>query len=510
MAAAANPTDEFTKVQFTSLAANGTFALAGLTFTAGTNGATATQVANAFSNIATGGVTASVLNTQNSLSNATGGTFTGGSSTSTISTGAVSGTNSDTLVFDNSSGTSLSVPILAAPSANVVKTNGSYNTVAITAGAAGTKEMDVVTLSTTEGYAKGTQITIQGLTYTVTQDGATAANIQSDFGLTIAASATHGAGTTYGTFSGTLSASGAITAAAGGNVFTYTATATGVTTPLPTVATVTGPAVSQLTGLAAANLTGAQTGSNYLTLSGTVNGVVTKQSVVLQANAANNTETVNFGQFGVAFDVKSNQSQTAAQIGAALANINSASATFGTTSNYIPGQIVIGQGNNSNLQFQSGANSSAFIRINTLNVQTGTTGSTAGTAAAMMTLGTDITGSNATGGSAAGTLGAMTSNNTVADWQTAFQNAAAAVDKAVDYISTQRATYGSQMNRLSYISTNLTTQSTNLQTSKSSITDTNFASETANLTKGQIMQQAATAMLAQANQMPNVILSLLK
>ena len=66
------------------------------------------------------------------------------------------------------------------------------------------------------------------------------------------------------------------------------------------------------------------------------------------------------------------------------------------------------------------------------------------------------------------------------------------------------------MNRLSYVSTNLQTQSANLQQSKSAIMDTNFASETANLTKGQIMQQAATAMLAQANQMPNVILSLLK
>ena len=66
------------------------------------------------------------------------------------------------------------------------------------------------------------------------------------------------------------------------------------------------------------------------------------------------------------------------------------------------------------------------------------------------------------------------------------------------------------MNRLSYISTNLTAQSTNLQNSRSAIIDTNFASETASLTKGQIMQQAATAMLAQANQMPNVILSLLK
>jgi len=49
-----------------------------------------------------------------------------------------------------------------------------------------------------------------------------------------------------------------------------------------------------------------------------------------------------------------------------------------------------------------------------------------------------------------------------------------------------------------------------MNSSKSQILDTDFAAETARLTKGQIMQQAATAMLAQANQMPNVVLSLLK
>jgi flagellin len=58
--------------------------------------------------------------------------------------------------------------------------------------------------------------------------------------------------------------------------------------------------------------------------------------------------------------------------------------------------------------------------------------------------------------------------------------------------------------------TNLESQSTNLKSSKSAILDTDFAAESAKLTKGQIMQQAATAMLAQANQMPNVVLSLLK
>jgi flagellin len=156
------------------------------------------------------------------------------------------------------------------------------------------------------------------------------------------------------------------------------------------------------------------------------------------------------------------------------------------------------------LKFQSGPNSDAFIQIDTLNVQTGTTGQNAGQSSDMMTLGTRITGS------AAGNLGALGSTNTIEQWQTAFKNAAAAVDNALEYISTERATFGSQMNRLSYVSTNLQAQSTNLQNSRSAIIDTDFAAETARLTKGQIMQQAATAMLAQANQMPNVILSLLK
>jgi flagellin len=122
----------------------------------------------------------------------------------------------------------------------------------------------------------------------------------------------------------------------------------------------------------------------------------------------------------------------------------------------------------------------------------------------MTTLGDRITKSGV------GNLGNLGLNDTIDTWQTAFKNAAAAVDNALEYISTQRATYGSQMNRLSYVSTNLQAQSTNLQNSRSAIIDTDFAAETAKLTKGQIMQQAATAMLAQANQMPNVILSLLK
>ena len=374
-----------------------------------------------------------------------------------------------------------------------------------------------------------------GLTFTAGASGATAAQVATAFssitdGETLATTnarlISNGITLAMGTMSGafTGASTGLVQGTAGTTVNFVSTTAgatavqawTGTGTAPTTVTTLgntagagTSGGLVALSGIAINSLTSAQTGSNYLTMSGTVNGVLTKQSVALSTNSANNTETVNFGQFGVSFDIRSNQTQTANQIGAALASMNSASATYGTTGNYIPGQVVVSQGANSNLQFQSGANSSAFIGINTLNIQTGVTGTTAGTAGAMMTLGTAVTGTNATG-SATGTLGSMTVNNTISDWQTAFQNAAAAVDKAVDYISTQRATYGSQMNRLSYISQNLQSQSTNLQASRSAITDTNFASETANLTKGQIMQQAATAMLAQANQMPNVILSLLK
>jgi flagellin len=234
-----------------------------------------------------------------------------------------------------------------------------------------------------------------------------------------------------------------------------------------------------------------------LMMSGITGGVATTELVAVAANAANATQTINFNTFGVSMDVKSYQAQTADEIASKIITLNN-----GTPAG--SGQLVVGQGNNSALKFQSGANSDAYIQIDTLNVQTGSTGATAGSSTEMMTLGTRI---SQTGAGNLGTLGAL---DTIDTWQTAFKNAAAAVDNALEYISTERAVYGSQMNRLSYVSTNLQAQSTNLQNSRSAIIDTDFAAETAKLTKGQIMQQAATAMLAQANQMPNVILSLLK
>ena len=77
-------------------------------------------------------------------------------------------------------------------------------------------------------------------------------------------------------------------------------------------------------------------------------------------------------------------------------------------------------------------------------------------------------------------------------------------------LNTQRSKLGALQNQMEATVSNVQELSSNLSSARSRILDTDYASETANLTKGQILQQAATAMLAQANQMPNVILSLLK
>jgi flagellin len=91
-----------------------------------------------------------------------------------------------------------------------------------------------------------------------------------------------------------------------------------------------------------------------------------------------------------------------------------------------------------------------------------------------------------------------------------FQMVQRAAEGYVKALTTQRSLLGAYQNQIEYTVSNVTELSANLEAARSNVQDTDYASETATLTKGQILQQAATAMLAQANQMPNVILSLLK
>jgi flagellin len=84
------------------------------------------------------------------------------------------------------------------------------------------------------------------------------------------------------------------------------------------------------------------------------------------------------------------------------------------------------------------------------------------------------------------------------------------VDAAINQINGQQADLGAIQNRFTSTISNLNTASTNLSAAQSRIEDTNYAAETANLAHYQILQQAGTAMLAQANSLPNSVLTLLR
>jgi len=90
------------------------------------------------------------------------------------------------------------------------------------------------------------------------------------------------------------------------------------------------------------------------------------------------------------------------------------------------------------------------------------------------------------------------------------QQALEIVDKALTAVNSARADLGAVQNRFTSVVANLQTSSENLAASRSRIRDTDFAKETAELTRTQILQQAGTAMLAQANQVPQNVLSLLR
>jgi flagellin len=132
--------------------------------------------------------------------------------------------------------------------------------------------------------------------------------------------------------------------------------------------------------------------------------------------------------------------------------------------------------------FQVGAESAADnqITVTTTNVATA--------------MGTNTQG-------AAATLGA-----TGATARTAMDN----LDTAIDAVTSARSSFGAAQNRFSSVISNLQVAAENQASSRGRIMDADFAMETANLSRGQILQQAGTAMIAQANQLPQGVLSLLR
>ena len=125
------------------------------------------------------------------------------------------------------------------------------------------------------------------------------------------------------------------------------------------------------------------------------------------------------------------------------------------------------------------------------------------------TISIDVTSLAKIGTSASGEL-AYTLHGAMGTTTTSMTSTLAAVNTYITALDTQRAKLGAFQNQMEYAVSNVTEMASNLSSARSRVIDTDYASETASLTKGQILQQAATAMLAQANQMPNVILTLLK
>jgi len=154
----------------------------------------------------------------------------------------------------------------------------------------------------------------------------------------------------------------------------------------------------------------------------------------------------------------------------------------------------------------------------------GTTGASSATTYGSITLNSSGSGDIVLGGTkatvaqigaAAGSTAATTSAGTgVADIDLTTAGGAQAalttLDLAIDTITNSRASMGAYQNRLTASISNLETSSTNLQASRSRILDTDYAKETTSLAKAQIISQAATAMLAQANQSGQSVLALLK
>ncbi|MBB1330253.1 flagellin [Pseudoalteromonas sp. SR43-7] len=117
----------------------------------------------------------------------------------------------------------------------------------------------------------------------------------------------------------------------------------------------------------------------------------------------------------------------------------------------------------------------------------------------------DILNLAATGGSS--TLTAV--SDVKIGTQSGAQDAIAAIDGAINFIDSQRADLGAIQNRFGHTISNLANVAENVSSSRSRIQDTDFATETAQMTKNQILQQAGTTILSQANQIPQAAISLL-
>ena len=523
-------------VTFQDLAANDTVTVGGLTFTAGTNGALASEQAAAFATVVSGATHTDALTAAGSNVSASIGTFTSGTFVSTGAMGA-----GGVFTATTASDTQIALAVANTGSGTAVAVDN-----ATRAGLAAVTEQMTVTF---QDLAAGATVTVGGLTFTAGTAGATAAQQATAFA-TVASGALFGAANTA---AGTTNVNATIgTFTAGQFVSTGAMGASGVFTA--STASVTSVALT-----AAAKETSVITFSNLAAgQKATVNGLTFTATNAMASTAV-----------AAAF-----ASLTSGMTAATATSTNTVSAALGTYSGTFTAGFTTGAVSGSTVTAYSdstGGVTDIAITANkfdnlaiAINAKSSTTGVTAvntsGSVALTSTGGLDLTGNTASVTGISGTVVTVDTNKTVTtrskvtlsttdsgginvsgstsaaltaaglsegaatvtatagagvssiDLTTATGSQAAltTLDSAINTITDSRAAMGAYQNRLTASISNLETTSMNLSASRSRILDTDYAKETTNLAKSQIIQQAATAMLAQANQSGQSVLALLK
>lgn len=265
-----------------------------------------------------------------------------------------------------------------------------------------------------------------------------------------------------------------------------------------------------------------QSADSAYSIAQAINAVSSQSSVQATANATALTSTltavtavtansfsingVNIGAIAAGGTVAGEAANTAAAI-----NLLSAQTGVTATANATTGGLTLTAADGRDIKIAA--------------VGTGTppaglaTGTTNGTISLTSTSSSGITVGGAAPGSAglaagttapATTLNVQSLSTTDLLTQTDAQNAMTAIQGAINTVTANAAQMGALQNRFSAVVTGIQTDSQNLSTSLSAIQDTNYAAETANLSREQVLSQAGTAMLAQANQLPNQVLTLLR
>ena len=316
-------------------------------------------------------------------------------------------------------------------------------------------------------------------------------------GSSYATSVTGAAGTATALLSGALSINGYTTGAAAADGVSYvTSSASGIAVAA---------AINAISGSSGVTATVAATAVSGTTVTGhaitIIAGDVLINGVDIGAIAAGTTAANRGAQVSAAINAVTAQTGVTATFAAttgvvALSAADGRNITVTTTAAATAAATGLGSGGATTLTTRS------VVSL----ASTGSAGITvAGSTAASLT----AAGLTAATTAATVTVGAGLSSvdlTTVAGSQAALTT----LDAAIATVNTARANLGAYQNRLQFAVSDLQISSGNLSASRSRIMDTDYAAETANLARSQIISQAATAMLAQANQQPQTVLELLK